>query len=332
MDSLTQMVLGAAVGEAVAGKKIRNKAPLYGAIAGTIPDMDVFLTGWVDYSSALLFHRGISHSLLFALLLAWMLSSIIVRFESHKQAKDWFWLFFLGFATHAFFDAQTTWGVQLLWPLEARFALDSIFIIDPFYTLPISVFLLLAIFKKRTPLLRSRLNNIGLLISSLYLILGIGFKALAFQKFETALAQQGIAYENLNTRPSPMNIILWSANVETKDAYLMGHYSLFDTQPIVFHTYRKQHRLPDDWQVDLSFEQMVQFTEGWYLITQDEEGVYFNDLRSGTYSFNNNTHDFVFTYKVDKDEKGSLSFTRMNTTPKDLGALTKELLKRIKGN
>ena len=38
MDSLTQIVLGASVAEATLGKKIGNKAILYGAIAGTIPD------------------------------------------------------------------------------------------------------------------------------------------------------------------------------------------------------------------------------------------------------------------------------------------------------
>lgn len=39
MDSLTQIVLGAAVGEKFLGKKLGNKALLYGAIAGTIPDL-----------------------------------------------------------------------------------------------------------------------------------------------------------------------------------------------------------------------------------------------------------------------------------------------------
>ena len=37
MDSITQIVLGAACGEAVLGKKIGNKALLFGAIGGTIP-------------------------------------------------------------------------------------------------------------------------------------------------------------------------------------------------------------------------------------------------------------------------------------------------------
>jgi len=41
MDALTQIVLGPAVGEAVLGRKVGNKAMLYGAIAGNIPDFDV---------------------------------------------------------------------------------------------------------------------------------------------------------------------------------------------------------------------------------------------------------------------------------------------------
>ena len=41
MDSFTQVALGAAVGEAVLGRKVGNKAPLWGAVTALIPDMDV---------------------------------------------------------------------------------------------------------------------------------------------------------------------------------------------------------------------------------------------------------------------------------------------------
>ena len=57
MDSLTQIVLGAAVGEAVLGKKVGNKAMLYGAIAGTIPDLDVLARFYVDTVTATEWHR-----------------------------------------------------------------------------------------------------------------------------------------------------------------------------------------------------------------------------------------------------------------------------------
>jgi len=66
MDSLTQIVLGAAVGEVAMGRKIGNRAMLIGAIGGTIPDLDVLANFVVDDMAALAFHRGLSHSFFFA--------------------------------------------------------------------------------------------------------------------------------------------------------------------------------------------------------------------------------------------------------------------------
>lgn len=68
MDSITQITLGAAVGEVVLGKKAGNRAMLWGAIAGTVPDLDVMSNLVADELSALAFHRAITHSLTFSLL------------------------------------------------------------------------------------------------------------------------------------------------------------------------------------------------------------------------------------------------------------------------
>lgn len=69
MDSITQATLGAAVGYAVLGKKLGNKAILVGAIAGTIPDLDIFSRLFLEHEVyGLVYHRGISHSILFTLL------------------------------------------------------------------------------------------------------------------------------------------------------------------------------------------------------------------------------------------------------------------------
>lgn len=78
MDSLTQIVLGAAVGEAVLGKKIGNRAMVWGAIGGTIPDLDVMANLFMGELDAMSAHRGITHSMFFAVLaplaFAWLLS------------------------------------------------------------------------------------------------------------------------------------------------------------------------------------------------------------------------------------------------------------------
>ncbi len=87
MDSLSQIVLGAAVGEVVLGKKIGNRAMLWGAIAGTIPDLDIISNLWLSEVDGLAAHRGISHSLLFSVLGAGAFGWIVDKIYSSPYHK-----------------------------------------------------------------------------------------------------------------------------------------------------------------------------------------------------------------------------------------------------
>ena len=77
MDSLTQIVLGAAVGEVVLGKKVGNRAMFWGAVAGTIPDLDIFANFATDDMGSLAFHRAITHSVPFAIIVPFMLGWLV---------------------------------------------------------------------------------------------------------------------------------------------------------------------------------------------------------------------------------------------------------------
>ena len=79
MDSLSQIVLGAAVGEAVLGKRLGNRAMVWGAVAGTLPDMDVLGQYFLNELDNLAFHRGISHSLL-----ASVLGALVFGWATHR--------------------------------------------------------------------------------------------------------------------------------------------------------------------------------------------------------------------------------------------------------
>src|SRR3546814_14742447 len=94
----------------------------------------------------------------------------------------------------------------------------AIFVIDPLYNLPFLIFLLLAMRSEKGSEKRKNYNKLGLLLSSGYLLLCLGLKGLAYQKFQEALENQGITYVQLETKPSPFNSILWTANVEVDDA------------------------------------------------------------------------------------------------------------------
>lgn len=104
MDSLSQIVLGAAVGEAVLGRKIGNRAMLWGAFAGTVPDLDVVSNLWMNELESLAFHRGISHSLFFAVLASfflagytrWLYSSGTYRGKTYRQVSGWLGIILVG--------------------------------------------------------------------------------------------------------------------------------------------------------------------------------------------------------------------------------------------
>ena len=87
MDSLTQIVLGAAVAEAAIGKRIGNRAMVWGAIAGTIPDLDVISNAFMSPIDALAFHRGPTHSALYLTILALLLGWLVPWFYRQNWSK-----------------------------------------------------------------------------------------------------------------------------------------------------------------------------------------------------------------------------------------------------
>ena len=110
MDSITQITLGAAVAEVVAGKKIGNRAILWGAVAGTIPDLDIISNLFMDDIDSLAFHRGISHSILFAVvgafLFGWLVDRLYqLKYHKYLASVAWgglFLLIFLGVNANLF--------------------------------------------------------------------------------------------------------------------------------------------------------------------------------------------------------------------------------------
>lgn len=333
MDSLTQIVLGAAVGEAVLGRKVGNKAMLYGAIAGTIPDLDVIANYFTDTVTAIEVHRGFTHSIVFAVLFAPVFGWLISKIERRSPAawQDWAWLMFWGLFTHPILDAFTTWGTQLFWPFDLRVAFKNIFVIDPLYTLPFLTFLILAMLAKRGSPKRRRFNNLGLIVSSSYLLLSIILKGITYQKFETALQEQGYEYLQMENKPAALNTILWTANVELEDAYLIGDYSLFDSKPIKFHRFEKNHQLLGDLKLEDKVQRLIKITNGWFIISKQEGEIFFSDLRFGVLDVESEDPDFVFTYKLNT-QNDQLEVEEVKRKPAEAKKLLLGLGTRIMGN
>lgn len=232
MDSLTQAVLGASLQGALLGRQQGRRALLYGALLGTLPDLDVL----IDYGDAvanMTQHRGFSHSLLVLSSLAVLLTWLIRRWRPNPAytTRRLFLAIWLVLITHPLLDAFTSYGTQLFWPLmPTPTAWSSIFIIDPLYTLPLLVTVIVGLGRD----LRERpqwLAIAALGLSSLYLASTLSGKWMAEQKVEQALAQRGIQAEQLFSTPTPFNSLLWRVIVIDGNDYHEALVSWFDHSP-----------------------------------------------------------------------------------------------------
>ena len=333
MDSLTQIVLGGAVGEAVLGKKVGNWAVFWGAVAGTIPDLDVFSTYFVDELRANELHRGFSHSILFCLLLAPILGWLVAKIHKKSLAswKSWTILFFMALFTHPLLDAHTSWGTQLFWPLDYKVAYNNIFVADPLYTLPFLVFLIMTMFFHREHRKRRFYNKMGIIISSSYMLLTIVFKGITFYQFTDSLKTQEIVYHQMQTRPTPLNSLLWSANVETDNAYLIGYYSLLDkTNEIEFTHFEKNHEALGKMANEEVVKRLIRLSKGSFTIEQKEGTTIFNDLRFGLIQIGSQSKKFVFSYRLFYKD-GVLHAQETEKSFDGMGEALQNLFRRVLG-
>ena len=328
MDSLTQFTLGAAIGEAVLGKKIGNKAILWGGLAGTIPDLDVLLNPFVDAITELSLHRGESHAFFYILIAAPIIAWMVWQFYKNRTSyKDWMLLFVLGMITHPMLDALTTYGTQLFLPFSnVRVAHSSIFLVDFFYTLPMLLMLIAAAFYKKESHRRHRLNHIGLFISTAYLCFTLVNKELVTHQFEKALEAQNISYREgrIFTQPTPLNNWMWQATIETDKGYYFGIFNWIDRRPeFIFSP--NNHELLNQAEGSQALDRLKWFSNDYYIGQEREGKLFLIDARFGaTAGWHTNKPLFVFKFELIKDKTDTWDIVFVRGPDDDLNMIWKE--------
>ncbi|TWO33081.1 metal-dependent hydrolase [Seonamhaeicola sediminis] len=339
MDSLTQIVLGAACGEAVLGKKIGNKALLFGAIGGTIPDLDVFVGSWLygNEIDAMLFHRGFMHSILFSVFAAIGFGWLTFKFYDSGRRKhtttlkDWKNLFFWSLFTHPILDCFTPYGTQLFTPFtNYRVALNNIAVVDPIYTLPFLLCLIVMMFFRRTSNKRRFVLKLGIGISSAYLLFTFGNKLYMDSVFKKSLELNKINFNRGYTQPTIFNNILWYGVAETDSTYWVGYYSLLDKDNLFsdFRTLKKERALSAD--KYRRVKDLAWFSNQYYSIYKVAENEYqYNDLRYPVTQEEHSTSS-VFRFLL-YDDEGELNMKPFERNEDNISEALNALWTRMKG-
>ena len=283
MDSLSQIALGSAVVVATMGRRTAVwKAALWGAVAGTLPDLDVLL----DHGDPILnmvLHRAETHALFWLTLFSLPLAAAVARLHGEwPQWTRWWLALWLALVTHPLLDAMTVYGTQLALPSSDHpYGVGSMFIIDPLYTLPLLGGVGWALFA-RGPGRGLVANAAGLALSTAYL----GWSVAAQQHVEgiarDSLAQQGIVAERVLVTPAPFNTVLWRVVAMSGPDFHEGFYSLLDDQPkMAFDRFDRGTALAGELMAIDGVQRIAAFSHGFYKLHAEGPLLFVTDLRMG---------------------------------------------------
>ncbi len=337
MDSVSQLVLGAAIGELTLGRKLGRSALILGGALGTLPDLDVLVT-YGDAVASFTYHRSWSHSVFTLSLLSLFLAWLLQRFYPKKWINNdvstgsphnspsyanWLLCTWLALVTHPLLDGLTVYGTQLFWPVTTLpVAWGSMFIIDPLYTVPLIVAVWIS-WRHRNKAKKAAIY--GLTLSSVYIAITLTAQQHAKNIAIASLAEQSLNTSNVLIAPSPLSL-LWRIVSMDDTQYYEGFYSIFDSDAAIhFDSYQSNRSLInnniDHWPV----ARLNWFTRGMLSAANHNERLIINDLRMGVES------SYVFRFDIGPLADSKITGTEISTlVPMEFNnARMKAILKRV---
>ncbi|MGD9977174.1 MAG: metal-dependent hydrolase [Bacteroidales bacterium] len=305
MDSLTHVFLGAVAGELSAGKKVGNKALVYGAMAGNIPDIDVIFTPLFNPVDALFVHRGFSHSLLLLFLLAPILAYTVSKIDRDSRLRyvNWLWLMALPWFSHLMVDIFNTYGTAIFEPFSSiRVSYDSVAIVDVFLWIVLIPATISIWFTTKNKTLRRRVAWISMSLVVVYVGASVIIKKNLESTVKNELAVTGKEYLRIQTAPLPLGNLIWMVVVEETTGYSIEQRSVWNFSKLLSVNHiPKNHELLSPIANKYEIRRLIDFTRGLYSVEKEEQGFLIYDIRYASLA-ENYPNAYVFTFRVDNWE------------------------------
>lgn len=315
MDSFTHIALGACVGEAFFEKGFGKKAMFWGALAQSIPDIDFIANLWMDVPSALLAHRGFTHSILFMMLLVPIFSLIAdkVHRPHNIRFSKWVLFFLVEISIHLLIDSFNNYGIGWLEPFShKRFSFNIIYVADPFFSIMPLVSFVFLIGLNAYHLKRNLWWKLGLIVPIFYIIFGVINKGIVDNMVEKSLSYSLEKNRSYFTTPAPFQNFLWYIVVKKNNGFDIGYYSILDqSNKIHFSRFEQNSNYIDSVDNHEAIQKLIRFSEDFYTIKKTNDILIFNDLRFGqVLGWRNPKSDFVFHYFIQHPEDNKLVVQR----------------------
>lgn len=316
MDSLTHIALGSCIGEIALGKKLGRKAMVWGLLAASLPDIDAVAGLFLSLPDELIAHRGITHSLLFAIIVSALLAGICGRLYKKQQISflHFYFFFLLQVLLHDLLDTCNAYGTGLLEPFSnTRFSFNLLYVADPLFSIwPVIACLVLLIYRKNRRI-QTRFAAGSLALSLVYLGISINNKNITDNYLGRSFERQGIRPLHYFSTPTPFNNMLWYSVADVDSGYYVGHLSVFDDKslPVPFNFFKKRDYLLDSVENKQEVQQLKTFADGYYTAERWNDTLVFNVLRFGQMiGWQEPKAHFAFHYFLDSSYNNDLVVQR----------------------
>ncbi len=298
MDPVSQAAFGAIFAQTISNKKKILLGSIVGCFAGLAPDLDILIRSSSDPLLKLEYHRQFTHSLIFIPIGALIVTLFLrIFFKKHLTLSETYFFTFIGYATHGFLDACTSYGTQLLWPFsDERISWNYISVVDPFLSIPVILIIIFAILTK---------NKLISFFGVFYILSYLSFAAYQENRAEilgkSISNLRGHESKNLTVKPSLGNLFLWKTIYEDDGFYYVDAVRLFYQSEFCKGTKIKKLDLSDSFlklnkksQQYRDIKRFNWFSQGYLGVAEDKNII--TDVR---YSAVPNEVDGLWGIKID---------------------------------
>ena len=211
MDIATQAVIGVLFALLLPKRPATRWCIPFFMLACAAPDIDILFCA--DAMNFVQLHRGISHSIFAAPIIAFLFALLAYplwrRSTPDRLSLLTTWLYFLPcLYLHLLLDCMTSLGARVLLPFSnVRVHADALYLVDPFLTVPMLLLAVCGFFARKRQLLAS----IGLLYALLYPCLCFCLNQYNAAVLEEKLADEGRNVSEITILPDFLSPFYWRA-------------------------------------------------------------------------------------------------------------------------
>lgn len=286
MDAVSHLALGVCTSELWLRKKADKRILIWGAAAQVLPDIDTVPALYLPADRSLMIHRGITHSLFFAVIAGLVLALLAFGAFRPKRLSFLALFFFLSFQLllHDGVDLCNSYGTGLLEPFShSRFSFNLLYVADPVFTAGLLVAAIVLVFKSSLYAARSVWAAAALMLSACYISYAGINKILVSERLDDTIRAAHLHPKGYLLTPAPFNCMLWYAAIRRDSDYYTGYISVFDppTRPVRLERHPENDSLLRPTQGRHAVQSFIGFADEYYTFSRSGGSLYINILRFG---------------------------------------------------